>query len=74
MTLHSLRHTVATWALAGGTDVKTGAAILGHSAASTTLNVYGHTVVGLQAPAIEEIGDLLERAQVREATREDQPA
>lgn len=30
ITLHSLRHTAATWALAGGTDVRTTAALLGH--------------------------------------------
>jgi len=55
--LHDLRHTAATWMLAGGIDVKTVAAVLGHSAASTTLNVYGHVIAGAQAKAVAAIDD-----------------
>ena len=65
VTLHSLRHSVATWALTSGTDVKTVSALLGHSAASTTLNIYGHTVVGLQAKDVQRIGEALASAEAR---------
>jgi integrase len=43
-TLHSLRHTAASWLLASGVDVVTVAAILGHSSPVATLSVYGHVV------------------------------
>jgi len=41
---HDLRHTAATLMLAGGVDIPTAAAILGHSQNSTTLNVYAHAM------------------------------
>jgi integrase len=59
--LHDLRHTAATWMLAGGIDVKTVASVLGHSAASTTLNVYGHVIAGAEARAIIAIDEHLRR-------------
>ena len=36
--LHDLRHSAASWLLQGGTDVRTVAAILGHSTPVTTLS------------------------------------
>lgn len=63
-TLHDLRHTAATWMLAGGIDVKTVATVLGHSAASTTLNVYGHVVAGAQAKAVAAIDERLARGRL----------
>ncbi|MDE2571521.1 MAG: site-specific integrase [bacterium] len=54
-TLHSLRHTAATWVLAGGIDLHTVQSLLGHSAASTTLNVYGHVLAGGAVKAVETI-------------------
>ncbi|HEY5339393.1 MAG TPA: tyrosine-type recombinase/integrase, partial [Candidatus Aquilonibacter sp.] len=44
LSLHSLRHTAATWMLSSGADVLAVQQILGHAAASTTLNIYGHAV------------------------------
>jgi len=44
---HDLRHTAATLMLAGGVDIPTAAAILGHSQNSTTLNVYAHAMPSL---------------------------
>jgi integrase len=68
--LHDLRHSAATWALAGGSDVRTVSALLGHSAPSTTLNVYGHVVAGLQSRAVDGLGDTLARARARRAAGE----
>jgi integrase len=41
---HDLRHTAASYALANGLDVKTTMEMLGHSQASTTLNIYAHVL------------------------------
>lgn len=40
ITIHSLRHTYASWAIAAGADVKTLQAQLGHSSATITLDTY----------------------------------
>jgi integrase len=54
-TLHDLRHTAATWMIAGGIDLRTVASVLGHSATSTTLNTYAHVVRGAEAKAVAAI-------------------
>lgn len=43
-TAHSFRHAVATLFIANGVDIKTTQTILGHSQASTTMNIYVHAV------------------------------
>lgn len=58
-TLHTLRHTAATWLLAGGADVRTTSSIMGHADASTTLRIYSHVVNERQRAAIDLIGDVL---------------
>ena len=40
LTLHDLRHSAATFLIAGGADVKTVQAVLGHSSAAITLDMY----------------------------------
>lgn len=44
--LHDLRHFAATQAIAGGHDVRTVAARLGHADPSMTMRVYAHAVAG----------------------------
>ncbi len=44
--LHDLRHFSATQSIAGGHDIRTVAARLGHADASMTLRVYAHAVAG----------------------------
>jgi integrase len=60
VTLHSCRHTVATQALALGSDVRTVSALLGHASPSTTLNLYGHVVAGAKRAAVGRVSDALE--------------
>ena len=55
VSLHSLRHTTASWMIGAGTDIRTVQAILGHSVASTTLNIYAHAMGKLQSQAVETI-------------------
>ena len=57
--LHTLRHTAATWLLAGGADIKTTSSILGHSDASTTLRIYSHVANERQRAAVGLSGDVL---------------
>jgi integrase len=64
-TLHSTRHSVATWAIAGGGDIRSVQAILGHSVASTTLNIYAGAVVEAQEGVVATVGDVLARAQAQ---------
>lgn len=58
--LHALRHTAATAAPAGGTDLRTLAALLGHADATTTLRVYGHTDDARQQAAALTISGALD--------------
>ena len=71
-TLHTLRHTAATWLLAGGTDLRTTSAILGHSDATTTLRIYAHVVSERQRAAVEVIGNVMKPSEEAEKTGEDE--
>ena len=59
--LHSLRHSAATRMLASGVDVRTVAAVLGHSSAATTLSVYAHVVAGHERAAVDILSERLDR-------------
>jgi integrase len=61
--LHDARHSTATWLLQDGVDVKTVAAILGHSSPVTTLTTYAHVMPGSEARAVEVIAKRLGRAK-----------
>lgn len=56
---HSLRHSQASLLLANGVDVKTTMHRLGHSNASTTLNIYAHLQEGNDRAAADMLGSLL---------------
>jgi integrase len=59
LTVHELRHTVASLLVAEGLDVKTVQAQLGHKSASTTLNIYAHAFEERSREAGNTIGRLL---------------
>ena len=53
--IHVFRHTFATYALAKGIPALEVARILGHSTATTTLSMYGHSMPGYNQRLIKEI-------------------
>ena len=57
--LHGLRHTHATLLIYANTDIKTVSARLGHSQASTTLNIYAHSLKRADEVCAKTIGGLL---------------
>lgn len=56
---HDLRHAAATLMLASGTDLKVVSEVLGHSAISTTANVYAGVLDELKADAADRLTRLL---------------
>ena len=67
VTLHSLRHTFASWSLANGADIVAVQRILGHSVPSTTLNLYSHVVEGGREKAVAAASETLRRVQATKA-------
>lgn len=63
ITLHGLRHTAATLLIVSGIDIRTVSGRLGHSCASTTLNIYSHALEEIDRKA----SDALEEALIRKA-------
>ena len=53
--VHAIRHSTGSWLIRAGVDVRTVAAVLRHSATSTTLNVYAHEIEGAQAAAVSHL-------------------
>lgn len=66
VSFHSLRHACATEMLRGKVDVRTVAAILGHSQTSTTLNIYAHAVEGALREAVNGRGSAVSSAVRRQ--------
>jgi integrase len=61
ITMHGLRHTMATLMLAAGVPLKTVQERLGHAKAQTTLDYYAHVLEAQQADAAQRLGNLLHR-------------
>lgn len=50
--VRAMRHSTGSWLIRAGVDIRTVAAVLRHSSASTTPNVYAHEFEGAQAHAV----------------------
>ena len=59
LNVHSLRHTNASLLIAQGVDVRTVASLLGHSQASTTLDIYAHAFDKKKREAQEMLGEVM---------------
>ena len=57
--LHAARHTHASLMLKQGTDYRAIQVRLGHSTPMVTLNIYSHTVAGLQLEAALRFAEAL---------------
>ena len=63
--VHVFRHLNASLLIESGADVRTVAALLGHSQAGTTMNIYAHSFAEAQARAGEAVGELLDKRNIR---------
>ncbi len=61
VTLHKLRHTAASLAIASGADVKVVQTMLGHKTATLTLDTYGH----LWPDRLDEVSDRLDAQRTK---------
>lgn len=52
---HTLRHSFATRLIEIGVDIKTVSALLGHSSAQTTLDIYAHSLLDGKRSAVERL-------------------
>ena len=59
--LHDLRHWSATHAIAGGHNVRSVAARLGHSDPTTTMRTYAHALEGLDQGIADTVAGVLDR-------------
>lgn len=59
ISMHGMRHTMATLALEGGVNPKVVQERLGHASVQMTLDRYSHVTLSMQADAAQVISDLL---------------
>ncbi len=67
--LHDFRHFAATRLISAGVSARTVAGRLGHSNASTTLQVYSHFVEAADQEAAELIGSIVARKQAKKKSK-----
>lgn len=59
VTLHSLRHSAATFLLAQGVSPRVVMEMLGHSTIQTTMTIYSHVIDGLRRDAADRMEEVL---------------
>ena len=64
--LHSMRHLNASLLISSGVDVKTVQSVLGHSQASTTLDIYAAAFRDREAQALGAVADILTAGRDRQ--------
>lgn len=62
ITVHGIRHTVATALLGAGVPVKVVSGMLGHATSAITMDLYGHLLSDMQDQAASVMDDLLRQA------------
>jgi integrase len=67
--LHDFRHFAATRLISSGVSARTVAGRLGHSNASTTLQVYSHFVEAADQEAAELIGSIVSTKKTKRSTK-----
>ncbi len=68
---HDLRHSAATILLGMGVHPKVVQEILGHSQISMTMDTYSHVLPGIQAEAMDKMGDLFQHGDQDSSEEED---
>lgn len=63
VTLHGARHSHATLLLKAGTHPKVVQERLGHASIMTTMDLYSHTVPGMQEQAVADLERAIEKAR-----------
>ena len=61
LTLHGLRHAMATLAMTAGVNPKVVSETLGHSTVGLTLDLYSHVTPNMQEEAAQAVANLLRR-------------
>lgn len=67
MNLHSMRHLNASLLIGSGVDVKTVQSVLGHSQASTTLDIYAAAFRDREAQVLGVVANILNDTKNRKA-------
>lgn len=65
MSAHDLRHTHVALCIEAGVHVKTIQARLGHASISTTMNIYGHLLDGVDEAAALALDSLQDAGRTR---------
>lgn len=62
---HTFRHMAATYLITSGTDIKTVSGKLGHSLASTTMNVYAHLMKSAEKKTANTMQNILDKVTAK---------
>lgn len=66
ITIHSLRHTGATWLILNGTPLKVVSEFLGHATTAMTAEVYAHVLPDVRGAVAIELGRMRRKGDLRD--------